>query len=153
MPRVPRMRSGVSLGRSLRSPHRGDAGRHRPGTGHSAARPAAAVVGLATLGPPRDGRAAPCLRADRTAEARASLGAAAPAAARCARPSGGPPRLPARRGGIAPLVRRIAFVFFFLMIRRPPRSTLFPYTTLFRSETRRSWRRTTGPAPYARKAV
>src|SRR2546429_5137304 len=26
-----------------------------------------------------------------------------------------------------------AFVFFFLMIRRPPRSTLFPYTTLFRS--------------------
>src|SRR2546430_5253686 len=36
--------------------------------------------------------------------------------------------------------------FFFLMIRRPPRSTLFPYTTLFRSragrsvEARRSWR-------------
>src|SRR5690348_17778003 len=28
----------------------------------------------------------------------------------------------------------IAFIFFFfLMIRRPPRSTLFPYTTLFRS--------------------
>src|SRR5258708_12697434 len=26
--------------------------------------------------------------------------------------------------------------FFFLMIRRPPRSTLFPYTTLFRSERR-----------------
>src|SRR3972149_8628809 len=26
------------------------------------------------------------------------------------------------------------FCFFFLMIRRPPRSTLFPYTTLFRSE-------------------
>src|SRR3712207_9010390 len=26
-------------------------------------------------------------------------------------------------------------VFFFLMIRRPPRSTLFPYTTLFRSNT------------------
>src|SRR6266513_4583830 len=26
--------------------------------------------------------------------------------------------------------------FFFLMIRRPPRSTLFPYTTLFRSEPR-----------------
>src|SRR2546430_13530112 len=25
--------------------------------------------------------------------------------------------------------------FFFLMIRRPPRSTLFPYTTLFRSRT------------------
>src|SRR5690242_21516495 len=28
-----------------------------------------------------------------------------------------------------------AFFFFFLMIRRPPRSTLFPYTTLFRSWT------------------
>src|ERR1022692_2089625 len=27
----------------------------------------------------------------------------------------------------------IVFCFFFLMIRRPPRSTLFPYTTLFRS--------------------
>src|SRR6267142_5541203 len=26
--------------------------------------------------------------------------------------------------------------FFFLMIRRPPRSTLFPYTTLFRSKPR-----------------
>src|SRR3712207_9423934 len=28
------------------------------------------------------------------------------------------------------------FCFFFLMIRRPPRSTLFPYTTLFRSKAR-----------------
>src|SRR2546430_6411348 len=28
---------------------------------------------------------------------------------------------------------RFCHVFFFLMIRRPPRSTLFPYTTLFRS--------------------
>src|SRR2546425_12185360 len=28
--------------------------------------------------------------------------------------------------------------FFFLMIRRPPRSTLFPYTTLFRSVKQRS---------------
>src|SRR3712207_8668123 len=27
------------------------------------------------------------------------------------------------------------FDFFFLMIRRPPRSTLFPYTTLFRSSS------------------
>src|SRR5947207_4280858 len=26
-----------------------------------------------------------------------------------------------------------ALLFFFLMLRRPPRSTLFPYTTLFRS--------------------
>src|SRR2546425_4870642 len=29
------------------------------------------------------------------------------------------------------------FIFFFLMIRRPPRSTLFPYTTLFRSHHER----------------
>src|SRR5947208_6195203 len=28
---------------------------------------------------------------------------------------------------------KILFFFFFLMIRLPPRSTLFPYTTLFRS--------------------
>src|SRR6266508_6228200 len=41
--------------------------------------------------------------------------------------------------------------FFFLMIRRPPRSTLFPYTTLFRSaphtsprRRRTSWRRCRG---------
>src|SRR5471030_3370462 len=33
-----------------------------------------------------------------------------------------------------------SFCFFFLMIRRPPRSTLFPYTTLFRSSF--PWRRT-----------
>src|SRR5260370_42414859 len=30
--------------------------------------------------------------------------------------------------------------FFFLMIRRPPRSTLFPYTTLFRSRWTRAQR-------------
>ena len=30
-------------------------------------------------------------------------------------------------------VSAMRFMFFFLMIRRPPRSTLFPYTTLFRS--------------------
>src|SRR5687768_17800590 len=50
------------------------------------------------------------------------------------------------------------YYFFFLMIRRPPRSTLFPYTTLFRSSwaktsssyavdgsrrSRPAWRRTT----------
>src|SRR3712207_9348688 len=33
---------------------------------------------------------------------------------------------------ISYLITDISF-FFFLMIRRPPRSTLFPYTTLFRS--------------------
>src|SRR6476661_694491 len=33
--------------------------------------------------------------------------------------------------------RRLSLLlFFFLMIRRPPRSTLFPYTTLFRSPRR-----------------
>src|SRR3974390_3647968 len=32
--------------------------------------------------------------------------------------------------------RAFFFSFFFLMIRRPPRSTLFPYTTLFRSTAR-----------------
>src|SRR3712207_6642454 len=31
------------------------------------------------------------------------------------------------------VLRKGWFMFFFLMIRRPPRSTLFPYTTLFRS--------------------
>src|SRR2546430_12344419 len=34
-------------------------------------------------------------------------------------------------GDIEP--RTFSMAFFFLMIRRPPRSTLFPYTTLFRS--------------------
>src|SRR3712207_7897638 len=32
-----------------------------------------------------------------------------------------------------PRYSRFLILFFFLMIRRPPRSTLFPYTTLFRS--------------------
>src|ERR1017187_10992629 len=32
---------------------------------------------------------------------------------------------------------RCSHFFFFLMIRRPPRSTLFPYTTLFRSRYER----------------
>src|SRR5260370_6939300 len=39
-------------------------------------------------------------------------------------------------------------MFFFLMIRRPPRSTLFPYTTLFRSRRReRPCARTCGSCP------
>src|ERR1035438_10758852 len=45
------------------------------------------------------------------------------------------------------LQARVFFLFFFLMIRRPPRSTLFPYTTLFRSERSRELR--THPAPRA----
>src|SRR2546426_2404542 len=36
--------------------------------------------------------------------------------------------------------------FFFLMIRRPPRSTLFPYTTLFRSSLAKRRARRSGPA-------
>src|SRR6266480_861258 len=39
-------------------------------------------------------------------------------------------------------------LLFFLMMRRPPRSTLFPYTTLFRSRARRSGR----PPPAPRRA-
>src|SRR6266851_7723508 len=34
------------------------------------------------------------------------------------------------------LYQSVSSFFFFLMIRRPPRSTLFPYTTLFRSPPR-----------------
>src|SRR3712207_7222683 len=37
--------------------------------------------------------------------------------------------------------------FFFLMIRRPPRSTLFPYTTLFRSDRGQARRMTTTALP------
>src|SRR3712207_7592821 len=39
--------------------------------------------------------------------------------------------------------------FFFLMIRRPPRSTLFPYTTLFRSVHRVGQREGARPVPDA----
>src|SRR5699024_12340310 len=35
-----------------------------------------------------------------------------------------------------PLLPSLLPFFFFLMLRRPPRSTLFPYTTLFRSRSR-----------------
>src|SRR2546421_4756323 len=37
--------------------------------------------------------------------------------------------------------------FFFLMIRRPPRSTLFPYTTLFRSACELRWCPPSSPPP------
>src|SRR6516162_11313755 len=39
--------------------------------------------------------------------------------------------------------------FFFLMIRRPPRSTLFPYTTLFRSPPRPPGKRPGSRRPYS----
>src|SRR5438552_8869584 len=38
-------------------------------------------------------------------------------------------------------------LFFFLMIRRPPRSTLFPYTTLFRSRHKQPSRNDVRPRP------
>src|SRR2546430_6893211 len=41
---------------------------------------------------------------------------------------------------------RVLRFFFFLMIRRPPRSTLFPYTTLFRSPPRRPTPRPRSPS-------
>src|SRR5437588_9618158 len=41
--------------------------------------------------------------------------------------------LPLSRFGNSSPVCSLAFLFVFLMIRRQPRSTLFPYTTLFRS--------------------
>src|SRR5271170_8321498 len=44
------------------------------------------------------------------------------------------------------------FFFFFLMIRRPPRSTLFPYTTLFRSAGRRGRGKRRG-APRGRRSA
>src|SRR5438034_2551751 len=44
--------------------------------------------------------------------------------------------------------------FFFLMLRRPPRSTLFPYTTLFRSCARIAWliKRKCGIKPSIRRS-
>src|SRR5262245_64296386 len=47
-------------------------------------------------------------------------------------------------------------MFFFLMIRRPPRSTLFPYTTLFRSgppAENRTWDRVASAAVYPTRSL
>src|SRR5256884_7129001 len=68
------------------------------------------------------------------------------------------PRFPSLRGrlpsgsnagpsrGALPLCGGVAeSLFFFLMIRRPPRSTLFPYTTLFRSRREEARQRGVGP--------
>src|SRR5215510_4528179 len=57
--------------------------------------------------------------------------------ARSAKWSFRPPHPQLTRGsriasGISTSITRADSVIFFLMIRRPPRSTLFPYTTLFR---------------------
>src|SRR6476620_12152196 len=45
----------------------------------------------------------------------------------------------------------IFIFFFFLMIRRPPRSTLFPYTTLFRSRWRDTCRSSRARAARSRR--
>src|SRR5438034_8310893 len=44
----------------------------------------------------------------------------------------------------------LSILFFFLMIRRPPRSTLFPYTTLFRSRVRNGLGYDGGAGPSSR---
>src|SRR6476620_12137068 len=51
---------------------------------------------------------------------------------------------------LLPVIYSIRF-FFFLMIRRPPRSTLFPYTTLFRSDGRRPGARDPAEGPEDRR--
>src|SRR2546430_9854283 len=48
------------------------------------------------------------------------------------------------------ILHGLLFGFFFLMIRRPPRSTLFPYTTLFRSL---DWLHSTVGLPWAWSVV
>src|SRR5204863_9757845 len=56
------------------------------------------------------------------------------------------PRSPSHR-------KRRSLPFFFLMIRRPPRSTLFPYTTLFRSARNWTFRRRSSPCPQRRPSA
>src|SRR3712207_8678346 len=48
------------------------------------------------------------------------------------------------------ILRKLSFLCFFLMIRRPPRSTLFPYTTPFRSSTWPSSARVSSSSPASR---
>src|SRR5258705_13987315 len=52
---------------------------------------------------------------------------------------------------LPPIPQTLILLFFFLMIRRPPRSTLFPYTTLFRSANFRTASRP-GRSPAVRTA-
>src|SRR5207253_9627447 len=56
-----------------------------------------------------------------------------PTVLRTALPAGLLPRSPLRACPRPPVHSPVLSFFFFLMLRRPPRSTLFPYTTLFRS--------------------
>src|SRR6478672_12691676 len=50
------------------------------------------------------------------------------------------------------IIHFFSCIIFFLMIRRPPRSTLFPYTTLFRSRTRDPARCCRAPRRDSRRA-
>src|SRR5207244_3180650 len=108
LPGVPRVRGGLPVGRAVRPPDRGNARRRRASARHLAARPAAALVRFAAVGPRRDERRAVDLRTDRPAPARASIPVAAPAAARRARATGGPSAVPARPGRVAAFLRRAA---------------------------------------------
>src|SRR3989337_2233182 len=80
-----------------------------------------------------------CLKKKNSANSQCSTGSPPsprPSTVSCARE-----RLPRLRctgqlAARAPEARFLVDLFFFLMIRRPPRSTLFPYTTLFRSHHR-----------------
>src|SRR5262249_62071228 len=51
---------------------------------------------------------------------------------------------PLSPSSLCPRILLHLLLFFFLMIRRPPRSTLFPYTTLFRSGRCRRQHRVSG---------
>src|SRR6266446_7353086 len=53
----------------------------------------------------------------------------------------------------SPLSNPFSTFFFFLMIRRPPRSTLFPYTTLFRSRPAAERRDARHPRPSRSHAI
>src|SRR5689334_24545146 len=55
-------------------------------------------------------------------------------------------------GSTTTKITRPAACFSFLMMRRPPRSTLFPYTTLFRSPVRTAVRILGSPGARARSA-
>src|ERR1039458_10706067 len=62
------------------------------------------------------------------------------------------------RGRVQTCRSGLVCFFFFLMIRRPPRSTLFPYTTLFRSVVHArkhhgDFRMVPDPAPTDRKST
>src|SRR5215469_7367974 len=73
-----------------------------------------------------------CLK-KKKAPARRSCSAAGPATSTCASATRSAPTPGSPSRGTC---CRASRSFFFLMRRRPPRSTLFPYTTLFRSERR-----------------